>query len=73
MGKLETPKALVFKKAGVTYKIRVGRGFSKEELKEVGLSVKDARKLGLYVDERRSSKHEENIQMLKEWLKKLKR
>jgi large subunit ribosomal protein L13e len=67
------PKALVVKKTGPTYRIRIGRGFSIEELREVGLTVKEARKIGLYVDERRSSKHQENINMLKEWLKELRK
>jgi len=52
--------------------MRIGRGFSKGELKEVGLDVKKARKLGLYIDERRRSIHKENIEMLKEFIKDLK-
>lgn len=72
MVKKTPPKALVIKKIGSTYRIRIGRGFSIEELKEVGLTIKEARKMGLYVDERRSSKYQENINMLREWLKELK-
>ncbi|RLG01317.1 MAG: 50S ribosomal protein L13e [Thaumarchaeota archaeon] len=50
---------------------RVGRGFSRKELEEVGLSVKDARKLGIYVDVRRSSLRDENVKILREFLKKI--
>lgn len=46
-------------------KIRKGRGFSIEELKEVNLSVKEALKHGIPVDLRRSTKYEENVQKLK--------
>ena len=51
---------------------RVGKGFSKEELKAVGLSVREARKLKIAVDERRKSCYPENIQMLKNYLESLK-
>ncbi|MEM4699500.1 MAG: ribosomal protein L13e [Candidatus Nezhaarchaeales archaeon] len=47
---------------------RRGRGFSLSELKEVNLSAKEARRLGLYVDERRRSKHPENVEALKRLL-----
>ena len=52
-------------------KLRVGRGFSVPELKAVGLDVKRARRLGLKVDERRDSRHEENVNILKEFLAKI--
>ncbi|MEM0084022.1 MAG: ribosomal protein L13e [Candidatus Methanomethylicia archaeon] len=71
----EPPKPLVKSVLNVNLppKIRVGRGFSIGELKEVGLTVKDARKLGLRVDLNRRSKHEFNIEALKGYLEKLKK
>lgn len=48
---------------------RKGKGFSLAELKAVGLSKVKAKKLGIAVDERRKSCLEENINMLKEFLK----
>ncbi len=50
-------------------KVREGRGFSVGELKEAGLSVAKARKLGLYVDLRRRSVHPENVEALKNFIK----
>ncbi len=49
-------------------KARFGRGFSLNELKEVGITVNQARKLKIPVDERRSSKWPENVARLKELL-----
>lgn len=49
-------------------KARLGRGFSLNELKEVGITVDQARKLKIPVDERRSSKWQDNIARLKELL-----
>ncbi|MEM5791016.1 MAG: ribosomal protein L13e [Candidatus Aenigmatarchaeota archaeon] len=49
---------------------REGRGFSLSELKAAELSKSGARKLGIYVDERRKSSLENNINMLKEFIKK---
>jgi len=47
-------------------KKRVGRGFSLSELKTVGISIKEAKKLGIYIDKRRKSLHEENVKKIKE-------
>jgi len=50
---------------------KVGRGFSIGEISALGLTVKEARLLGLYVDERRKSTYPHNIEILSEWLEKL--
>ena len=51
-------------------KSRKGKGFSRGELKEVGLSLKQALKLRIQIDARRSSKHGENVKTLKTYLSK---
>ncbi len=48
-----------------------GRGFSRGELKEAGIGVKRALKLGISVDLRRKTKHEENVKRLKQYLRSL--
>jgi len=45
-----------------------GKGFSDAELKEVGFSTPAARRLGIATDDRRRTKHQENIDRLKEWI-----
>ena len=65
------PKPIVYKPATGGMEVRVGRGFSIGELKEVGLSEKEARKLGIYVDRRRRSVHRENIEILKKFLEEV--
>lgn len=62
-------KPTVFKKDG---KQRLGRGFSREELKKAGISVSDALKLGVPVDLRRRTVHEENVATVKEFLERKK-
>ncbi|AWR96289.1 50S ribosomal protein L13e [Acidianus sulfidivorans JP7] len=47
---------------------KVGRGFSLGELKAAGLKVEDAKKLGLRIDIRRKSVHNENVEALKKYL-----
>ena len=46
-------------------KTRKGKGFSREELREVGLSFSEALKRKIPIDTRRSTKHEENVEMLR--------
>ncbi|MQL56378.1 50S ribosomal protein L13e [Acidianus ambivalens] len=50
---------------------REGRGFSLGELKAVNLTPEKARKLGLRVDKRRKSVHQENVDALKKYLDEL--
>jgi ribosomal protein L13E len=64
------PKAHVISRFKSTLKIREGRGFSKLELKEVGLLESQARRKKIRIDTKRRSKHKHNIVALKEWLAK---
>jgi len=52
-------------------KKRIGRGFSVNELKEAGITIDKARKIGIYIDFRRRSKHIENVEKLKEVIRKM--
>jgi hypothetical protein len=45
--------------------LRKGRGFSRDELKAVKMSIEEARNAGLIVDLRRRSKYKDNIESLK--------
>jgi ribosomal protein L13E len=62
-------KAVVLKTNG---KQRSGKGFSSEEIKKAGLNPVDARKMGLPVDLRRNTVHEENIKVAKAYAEKSK-
>lgn len=53
-------------------KAREGKGFSREELREVGLSLSEALKQGIPIDTRRSTKHEENVTKLEAYRRALK-
>ncbi len=49
-------------------KVREGKGFSKTELIAVELTLGRAKSLGLPVDQKRGSSHDENIEALKEFV-----
>ena len=48
-----------------------GRGFSREETAQAGLTIEEARRMGLIVDTRRKTVHPENIDALKQYMKDL--
>ena len=50
---------------------RRGRGFSRDEVKQAGLTIGDARKMGLMVDLRRGTVYPENVEGLKQYMKDL--
>ena len=62
-----TAEVIVAKKFGMT---RKGRGFSRDELREVKLDFNQALRLRLPIDTRRKTKHEENVKALKLFLRK---
>jgi len=45
---------------------RKGKGFSLGELKEAGIGLDEARRLGIYMDKRRDTVHPENVEALKD-------
>ena len=53
------------------YIARKGRGYSLQELQEVSLSPRVARKNGVPVDVWRQTKHPENVEQLKQSRKRL--
>ncbi len=72
----KVPKAIVKKPrlirhGGIDPGTREGRGFSKGELEAVGLTFKEALRLGIPIDKRRRSVHEWNIASLREFLSKI--
>lgn len=62
---MTTTRPKVFKNDG---KQRFGRGFSREELKKAGSSLKEAVKLGLLVDDKRKTVHDQNVEAAKTFL-----
>ncbi|TFG32650.1 hypothetical protein EU528_02890 [Candidatus Thorarchaeota archaeon] len=50
---------------------RRGRGFSREETSQAGLTIDNARKMGLIVDLRRKTTYPENVEALKQYMKDL--
>ena len=63
----------LIKERGVVKNLRPGKGFSLNELREVGLTPNQARKLGIPVDYRRRSKREWNVETLKHYLESLRK
>jgi large subunit ribosomal protein L13e len=55
---------------GQNGKQRAGRGFSPDEIKEAGIDAGKARELGVRIDRKRKSSHEENVKALQAHLKK---
>ena len=49
-------------------RVKTGKGFSIDEVKEAGVNVGEARHLGVPVDQRRSTSYPENVEALKEWI-----
>lgn len=43
---------------------KIGRGFSLGELERAGISASEARRLGIYIDRRRRTVHEWNVEAL---------
>ncbi len=64
---VKTPRLI--SKGKVTPKRRKGKGFSLPEIREAGITIDIAKKLGIYIDMRRRSKHKENVELLKKILK----
>ncbi|MCS7096151.1 MAG: ribosomal protein L13e [Candidatus Bathyarchaeota archaeon] len=63
---MEPIRPMVIGKGG---KKRAGRGFSIGELKKVNFDLKKALRMGIPVDARRRTVHEENVEALKSILK----
>ena len=52
-----------------TRRWRKGRGFSRDELRAVGLSLRHALDRGLPIDPKRSTRHDANVATLTAWLR----
>ncbi len=62
-------KAVITKQNG---KQSIGKGFSLNELKEAGLNRQDAKKIGIPLDIKRKSLHDENVACIKAHAEKAK-
>jgi ribosomal protein L13E len=49
---------------------RVGRAFSREELKKAGVNLQEARRIELPIDFRRRTAHDENVEAIKAYAAK---
>ncbi|MFX1509022.1 MAG: ribosomal protein L13e [Promethearchaeota archaeon] len=52
---------------------RQGRGFSLQELKEAGIGLADARWMAIPIDSRRKTHHPENVKLLQDFIKRIKK
>ncbi len=62
------PRSIVIRHRKGMFKTRQGRGFSKAELREAGISSAEATRLKLNTDQKRHTKLDENLRALKTWL-----
>jgi len=62
-------KAIAKRQVRGTVKVREARGYSLEELREVGLDRSKAMEKGVQIDKLRRTKHEENVKKLRSALK----
>lgn len=67
---MTTEKPKIFK---AREKQRFGRGFSRDELKKAGTDMKEALKLGLPLDPRRKTAHDDNVEIIKAVLQQQKK
>ena len=65
--KKDIPSATIYRPLKHITKIRNGKGFSRPELLSINIDTKKARRLGLQVDPRRSTKLDVNVDALKNW------
>lgn len=63
---VKTPK--IAKKRGLETYLRIGRGYSIGEIREVGLTLQLAKQLNVPIDVRRRSIHQTNIENLRKFL-----
>jgi len=75
-GELRLPGPVVrrprlVKHGGVDQGLRRGRGFSIAEIEEAGLTLQEARALGIRIDRRRRSKHPWNVEALRKFVEEL--
>jgi large subunit ribosomal protein L13e len=49
-------------------KVRIGKGFSINELRSANITVFEARRLGIPVDVRRGTNYDDNVEILKEYI-----
>ena len=66
---MASAKPKVFKEAE---KQRLGKGFSRGELKKAGLSLKEALKFGIPLDSRRKTLHEDNVEAVRVFVREKK-